>query len=116
MSKIEIITTEEFNKSYKYYGYEELLRKVLHKCSDKKDYGLVGKITMTSAEPSKYLNFSNEQGKEYYIKYYIEDQTEKRWNAGYQLFTDVLEDGVVENAVIDFGSTSSHYVIESEEK
>lgn len=102
MSKLEIITTKDFDECFKFFGYEELVRKVLHKCADKKEYGLVEKITLFDAEPSKRIFFENESGQEFTVRYFLQDETPKTWSAGYILY--------VGGEQISRGYAVTHYV------
>lgn len=87
-NKIEISMTNEFKETYADYGYEEFVRKALMKCANKKEYGLTGKVTLTDAELSKRIYFQNEQGKEFWLRYFISFSDEKMWRASYTFYTD----------------------------
>ena len=82
----EVVTTNEFNESFKYYGYEEFVRKALHRCSNKKEYGLTGDITIHDAEPSKRVYLRNENGTEFALRYWIREANEKFWECEYTLW------------------------------
>lgn len=88
-NNIKIKTTDIFDKYYKWYGYEEFTKKVLQKCANKKEYGLVGVITLVDAEPSKRIYFENKQGEDFTIRYFISWQNEKQWKASYTLYKTV---------------------------
>jgi len=111
MAKLEIATTEEFEKNYKYYGYEEFVKKVLQKCANKKEHGLIGKITLEDAEVSKRIFLTNEQDQEFTVRYFIQSCGEKEWRASYTLYVDVKdEDGSGHGEEISCGYAMSHYV------
>lgn len=110
MNKIEINTTDEFDKYYKRYGYKEFAKKVLLRCSNKKDYGLINKISLVDAEPSKRIYITNEQDEGFTIRYFISFCNEKMWRASYTLYKMVKdEDGSGHGEIISEGIAVSHY-------
>jgi hypothetical protein len=116
VKSIEIKTIDIFDEYYKWYGYEEFTRKVLQKCANKKEYGLVGIITLIDAEPSKRIYFENEQGEDFTIRYFISWQNEKQWKAGYTLYRSVrCEDGSGYGVDISEGSAVASYVYDGNE-
>ena len=117
MNKIEIIATEEFKENYKGYGYEEFTRKALNKCCNKKELGLVGEITLIDAELSRRIIFTNEQGDEFTIRYFLQDETKRTWRAGYTLYKQVNdEDGSSHGEDISYGNVIIHYILTPEDE
>lgn len=107
---IQIATTDYFDKYFKWFGYEEFTKKVLLRCPNKKEYGLVGEITLFDAEPSKRIFLKNEFGQEFTIRYFIECQDDKTWKASYIFFIDVKdEDGGGHGEKISEGIAITHY-------
>lgn len=115
MVKLEIATTEEFDKHYKHYGYEEFVRKALNKCADKKGYGLVDKVTLFDAEPSKRIFFKNEQGEEFTVRYFLQEETYRTWDASYTLYKDVEDETGSHGEEISCGYAKTHYVLTPED-
>lgn len=113
MKNLAITTTEEFKENYTYYGYEEFVKKVLQKCANKKELGLVGNIVLFDAEVSKRVYFKNETEQEFTIRYFIQECNEKKWKASYTLYVDVKnEDGSGHGEEISCGYAISHYVVD----
>jgi hypothetical protein len=114
-NNIKIKTTKDFDEFYKWYGYEEFTKKVLHKCVNKKEHGLTGIITLIDAEPSKRIYFENEQGQDFTIRYFISWQNEKQWKASYTLYRSVrCEDGSGYGVDISEGNAIASYVCDEE--
>lgn len=111
MNKLEIVTTEDFNEDYGCYGYEEFLRKVLHKCANKKEYGLTGKVIMTFAEPGRSFDFTNENNEEFYVRYFIQEQTDNVWRASYTLYKTLPEPKTVGRVTYGAEEISCSYAI-----
>lgn len=106
----EIITTEDFNEDFSWYGYEEFVRKVLLRCPNKKQLGLEGKITLFDAEPSKRIYLKNEQNQEFTVRYFIEWQNDKEWKGSYIFFIDVDDgDGTGHGEEISEGVAVTQY-------
>lgn len=115
MSKTEVIFTEE-SKTYEHYGYEEFVRKAINKCCDKKEHGLVGTITIFDAEVSKRIYLKNENGEEFTIRYFLQDETETKWGASYTLYKTVWnEDGSGHGEAISGGNTTIKYILTPED-
>jgi hypothetical protein len=83
----------------------------LNKCTNKKEYGIIGKITLTEAEPSKRIFFTNEQKEEFTLRYFIQDQAEKAWKASYTLYKQVPDETGSHGEEISCGNTMTHYVL-----
>jgi len=116
MNKIEIIATEEFKENYEGYGYEEFTRKALNKCCNKKELGLVGKITLIDAEPSKRIFFTNEEGTEFTIRYFINDEIDRTWKASYTLYKQIPDEDGSHGEEISCGNTIIHYILTPEDE
>jgi hypothetical protein len=116
MNKIEIIATEEFKNNYEGYGYEEFTRKALNKCCNKKELGLVGKITLIDAEPSKRVFFTNEQGIEFTIRYFVHDEINRTWKASYTLYKQVPDEDGSHGEEISCGHATIHYILTAEDE
>jgi len=115
-NKFEIVTTDIFDQYYKWYGYPEFTRKVLQRCTNKKDYGLVNKITLVDAEPSKRIYLENDNGDDFTIRYNICSQNEKQWRANYTLYKTVWhEDGSGHGEEISEGVAVTSYIIDEKE-
>jgi hypothetical protein len=112
-NKLEIVTTKEFDEDYKYYGYEEFVRKVLQKCANKKELGLTGKITLIDSEPSKRIYLETDKKEEFTVRYFIQEQNSKEWKASYTLYKNVKdENGGGHGEEVSSGYAISHYVSE----
>lgn len=92
MNKINITTTQEFKEDFACFGFEEFVRKVVFKCADKKEHGLVGTITLYEAEPSKRIYFKNEDDEDFIVRYFIQWQNQNEWKASYILFKMILNE------------------------
>ena len=113
-SSYEIITTEDFDKEFKNYGYVDFVKKVLRKCVNKKTLGLTGKITLFDAEPSKRIYLKNENNEEFIVRYFIQDEIDKMWNASYTLYKNVdNEDGSSHGEEISHGCSHTNYINET---
>lgn len=108
---IEICMTNEFKEAFASYGYEEFIKKAWMKCANKKEHGLTGKITLIDAEPNKRIYFINEQGKEFWLRYFISFADEKKWKASYTFYTDENNSSVI----ISEGIAIVHYIYTKEE-
>jgi len=108
----EIVSNDIFDKFYSYYGYPEFVGNVIHNFDDRDKYGLIGSIMLVDAEPSKIVYIKNENGDEFTIRYFISEQNEEKWKAGYSLYRDVKnEDGSGHGEMIDEGFAGSRYVV-----
>ena len=106
------MSNDIFDKFYSYYGYPEFVGNVIHNFDDRDKYGLIGSIMLVDAEPSKIVYIKNENGDEFTIRYFISEQNEEKWKAGYSLYRDVKnEDGSGHGEMIDEGFAGSRYVV-----
>jgi len=67
---------------------------------------------LVDAEPSKRVYIKNENGDEFTVRYFISEQDEGKWKAGYSLYKDVRnEDGSGHGEMIDEGFSGSRYIV-----
>ena len=98
-----IVTTNDFDEEYNYYGYPEFIGQVLHSFDDRDKYGLIGEIRLIDAEPSKRVFIENENDDEFTVRYFISEQNENGWEASYILYRD--------GKAIDEGFAGARYVV-----
>ena len=105
------------DRDYRYYGYSEFLRKVIHNFDIRSEYGLIGEIKLIDAEVSKRIFFENENGDSFTVRYFISEQNEEMWEAGYTLYKDVRnEDGSGHGEEIDSGFAGARYVVSEDDE
>ena len=108
----EILVTGEFFKHYDGYGYPEFVGNVIHNFDDRDKYGLIGRIMLVDAEPSKRVYIKNENGDMFIVRYFISKQDEESWEASYTLYKDVKnKDGSSHGEMIDEGFAGAKYVV-----
>jgi len=106
----QIITTKDFDESFNVFGYEELTKKVLLKCCNKKEYGLDGEITLIDAEVGKRVFFKNKNDQNFTIRYFLTEDDDEVWKACYTLFIDIEDsDGSGHGEEISQGVATVHY-------
>jgi len=111
----DFVIVDYSDRDYRYFGYLEFLRKVLHNFDNRSEYGLIGEIKLIDAEVSKRIFFENENGDMFIVRYFISEHNEEKWEAGYTLYRDVRnEDGSGHGKEIDSGFASARYVVEGE--
>ena len=107
-----IVTTNDFDEEYNYYGYPEFIGQVLHSFDDRDKYGLIGEIRLIDAEISKRVFIENHNGDMFIARYFISEQNEKWWKASYTLYMDVDNgDGTGHGEMIDEGFAGSRYIV-----
>jgi len=108
-----IVTTNDFDEYYDGYGYPEFVKQVIHNLDDRDKYGLIGRIMLIDAEPSKRVYIKNENDEDFTVRYNINWQDSKGWEASYTLYKDVRnEDGSGHGEMIDEGFAGARYVFE----
>ena len=106
----EIVSNDIFDEYYSYYGYPEFVGNVIHNFDDRDKYGLIGRIMLVDAEPSKRVYIKNENGDEFTVRYFISAQDENGWKASYTLYRDVDNgDGTGHGEMIDEGFAGARY-------
>ena len=109
----EIIVSDEFNDHYEDYGYPEFAKQILHNLDNRDKYGLIGEIKLIDAEISKRVFFENQNGDMFIIRYFINKQDERGWEASYTLYKDIkCNDGSSHGEMIDEGFAGAKYVVE----
>lgn len=108
---LEADTLEEFHKEF---GYVEFTRKVLLRCKDKRNHGLAGVIKIVDAEYSKRIFLENEDGKEFTIRYFIDQANQGIWSATYALYFHCPDTG--SGVMISEGFARAKYCWQNDSK
>lgn len=107
---IKITSTKEFIEKYQYYGYENFIKDVVKQCKHKEYYGLIGKLTLTDAEPDNRVYFENEIGEKFKVRYFIEENNKFVWKACYGVYK-MGDDSSDYDLSLHTGYAISHYII-----
>lgn len=111
MKEIIVNTTKDFDKEFGWINYKEFVRKALIKTQFKKDYKLYN-VTLIDAEPSKRVYFTNEDNsKEFFIKYDILYQDDKKWKAFFVIYVDEEINGEIHSVQFGGGEVVTSYKI-----